>query len=330
MGQADHMLEGNAEKTRACDTSLEDFARGEVARVLGSATRIRDVDVMHAAATSTVLLVTLTGPPQRVVFKVAEHGSSFGTDFDRTAAVVKLARDAGVPAAEVLAVDTTGRAGPWQYLLQEHVPGLPWRKVRPLLDQEETDAAHRKIAAALLASQAVRFEGFGELDRLAGSAGVTLLAGLSRRADRILRERDRAAFLQLLSHHDYLFVDNCSATLCHDDLHHNNVLFAQHADGWQLAGILDWDKAWAGPVDSDVARMAFWDDMTGPGFWQVYRAAVPVVAGDELRLPIYQLLWCLEYDDGSDRHAADTAGLWHHLGEQRPELPNLGRGAPPG
>jgi hypothetical protein len=41
--------------------------------------------------------------------------------------------------------------------------------------------------------------------------------------------------------------------------------------------VLDWDKAWAGPLESDVARMAFWDDMTGDGFWEVYK--VPAAEG---------------------------------------------------
>ena len=319
MVQAGLVLDDGVEREADQGASVGDFARAEIARVLGPRTRIRRLEVVHAADTSTVVLVRLTGSPRQVVFKVAEQGSSFGTDFERTAAVVDLARAAGVPAAAVLAVDTSGRAGPWQYLLLEHVPGLPLRQVRPLLDQEETDAAHRDIAEAVLAIQAVHFDGFGELDRSVRSAGVTLFDGLIRRADRILQERDRAAFLRLLGQHQQLFAaDRSTATLCHDDLHHDNVLFARRARGWQLASILDWDKAWAGPAESDIAKIAFWDDMTGPGFWQVYRAAVPGRAGQEQRLCIYQLLLCLEYDDDSDRHAADTADLWHRLGAQLP------------
>jgi endonuclease/exonuclease/phosphatase family metal-dependent hydrolase len=103
------------------------------------------------------------------------------------------------------------------------------------------------------------------------------------------------------------------ATLCHDDLHHNNVLFRPDGGDWRLAAVLDWDKAWAGSAESEVARMAFWDDMTGPGFWEVYRASVfPSEAAAERAL-IYQLLWCLEYDDGSQRHVADTARLRRRL-----------------
>lgn len=106
------------------------------------------------------------------------------------------------------------------------------------------------------------------------------------------------------------------STLCHDDLHHGNVVFRPAGDSWRLAAVLDWDKSWAGPGESDVARMAFWDDMTGPAFWAVYRDAVPVADGEPGRAPIHQLLWCLEYDEGSARHAADTAALRRRLGSE--------------
>ncbi len=56
------------------------------------------------------------------------------------------------------------------------------------------------------------------------------------------------------------------------------------------------------------ARMA-WDDMTGPGFWEVYSAPNDIDDDAAHRALIYQLLWCLEYDDGTARHAADTTRL---------------------
>jgi aminoglycoside phosphotransferase (APT) family kinase protein len=107
--------------------------------------------------------------------------------------------------------------------------------------------------------------------------------------------------------------------LCHDDLHHQNLVFRPGPDGWRLVAVLDWDKAWAGPDESDLARLAFWDDMTGPGFWSVYRAAVPAADGEEERWAIHQLLWCLEYDVPSRRHRSDTDALCRRLGLPPPE-----------
>ena len=116
----------------------------------------------------------------------------------------------------------------------------------------------------------------------------------------------------MLDRDSALFSSQHAATLCHDDLHHDNVLFRLNSNGWRLVALLDWDKAWAGPAESDVARMAFWDDMTGPGFWEVYPAPNGIDDEAAHRALIYQLLWCLEYDDGTARHAADTTRL-HRL-----------------
>jgi aminoglycoside phosphotransferase (APT) family kinase protein len=110
--------------------------------------------------------------------------------------------------------------------------------------------------------------------------------------------------------------------LVHDDLHHANVVFTARAGDCVLTGVLDWDKAWAGPGESDVARMAFWDDMTGPAFWQTYRAARPTTPGERERMLVHQLLWCLEYDVRTSRHLADTAAVCDRLGVARPAAPS--------
>ena len=112
-----------------------------------------------------------------------------------------------------------------------------------------------------------------------------------------------------------LFTPESAAVLSHDDLHHGNLLFQRANGTWSLTAVLDWDKAWAGPRESDLARVAFWDDMTGPGFWEVYRAAMPIREGEHERALVHQLLWCLEYDSDTVRHRRDTARLLQRLGQ---------------
>ena len=158
----------------------------------------------------------------------------------------------------------------------------------------------------------------GELNGVGQPAASDLLSALRRRAEiRIADEHARDSFNQLLDREAGLFVmGNQAPTLSHDDLHHANLIFHAAQGRWQLAGVLDWDKAWAGPAESDVARMAFWDDMTGPGFWEVYRAAVPMIDGRSERMLIYPLLWCLEYNETSTRHLIETNSLRGQLGIQ--------------
>lgn len=277
------------------DPTLAEFAHEVVTAAAGEGTVVTALELLSGGAASTSLVVSLARPPRRLVLKLAPRESPT-VDFARTAAAMSLARAAGVPLPETLAGGSSSRAGPWQYLLYEHVDGLEWRRLRPQLDARELDSAHRQIATAVLALQSVRLAAFGELDHVGQPIAVDVLACLRHRAElRIAKASDQE--------------------------HHGNVLFRPAAHGWQLAALIDWDKAWAGPAESDLARMSWWDDMTGPGFWEVYRAAVPVADGHRERTLIFQLLWCLEYGQSTPRHLTDTAGLCRQLGVRRGDDP---------
>ena len=300
------------ERAVRVDPGLEEFARSEVSRQLGGGRAI-SVEALQVGIHHAVLLVTVESSPYPVVLKVAGPDDQRPIDFDRTAAVIALAQAAGVPVPAVVAVDSTYRAGPWRYLMLEHVAGTEWRDVRPLLDDDGVAAAHEQMADALLAIQSVRLGSFGEVDE--GLPRPDLLGALRRRADRLITdERARRSFAAVLDRDAGLFVaPEQTSTLSHDDLHHGNLVFRPVRGRWQLVGVLDWDKAWAGPAESDVARMAFWDDMTGPAFWEVYRSAVPMIDGWAERMLIYQLLWCLEFNSTSARHQLDTLRLRRQL-----------------
>jgi aminoglycoside phosphotransferase (APT) family kinase protein len=299
------------------DIDLQDFARTQVRAVLGSETAVTQVEVLQARQEQFVLRLTLSRRPRHLVFKVTGPGARAGVDFQRTAAAVSLARAAGVPVPTVVAAGRSYGSGQWSYLLQEHVDGVEWRRVRPLLDSEQVRTAHRQIATAVLAMQSLRFASFGELNTGGEPAGDDLVAALRHRAElRVTDPRRRTTFFDVLDRRASLFADQLRSTLCHDDLQHTNLIFREGRGGWQLAGVLDWDKAWAGPPESDIARIAFWDDMTGPGFWEVYDAAVPPTAGRDERALLFQLLWCLEYEASTPRHRADTASVCRRLGIQ--------------
>jgi aminoglycoside phosphotransferase (APT) family kinase protein len=297
------------------DFELDDFARTQVRAVLGSETTVTRVAQLRAGQEQFVLELTLSRPPGRLVLKVAGPGAPVGVDLHRTATALSLARAAGVPVPTVLAVETSHWSGPWSYLLQEHVDGLEWRRLRPLLAPEQIRTAHGEIATAVLAMQSVRFSSFGELNAAGEPAGDDLGTALRHRAElRILDPGRRTTFVDVLDRMASLFDDQLRSTLCHDDLQHTNLIFREARGGWELAGVLDWDKAWAGPSESEIARMAFWDDMTGPGFWEVYEAVTPPAEGRSERALVYQLLWCLEYPVSTPRHRADTASVCRRLG----------------
>jgi fructosamine-3-kinase len=96
-------------------------------------------------------------------------------------------------------------------------------------------------------------------------------------------------------------------------LHQYNILFHQVHGHWQLAAILDFDKAWAGHHEIDLARLDLWDGMTQTDFWQTYQRVLPIDPLYAQRRPVYQLLWCLEYADSTPKHLADTQRVCQEL-----------------
>jgi Ser/Thr protein kinase RdoA (MazF antagonist) len=297
---------------------LLDEVRGLVLDVIGRPAARTAVEPLQIRDDAAVLLVPVASGP-RLIVKLASPAAPHPVSFERTRMLTTLAGAAGAPVPEILAADDSMSTRPWRYVIAEHIDGTPWRELRPSLSAEQVAEAHRQLAAALLAVQTVRFSSFGELD-LSGRPpdGQDVLAALHQRAElRIRDERLRKSFRQVLDREAGLFAAESAATLCHDDLHHGNVLFRPDRDGLRLVGLLDWDKAWAGPAESDVARMAFWDDMTGPAFWASYRIHHPARKREGRRRLVYQLLWCLEYDDGSARHAADTNRVRQRLAVRR-------------
>jgi aminoglycoside phosphotransferase (APT) family kinase protein len=289
---------------------LFDDVRALVSEVIGGSDPVRRVEALQVRDASAVLMVT-TAADVGLVVKVAAAQANDPVCFERTAVLTALARSTGAPVPEVLAADDSLYRSRWRYLIAEHIDGVSWRELRPRLSTSHVAAAHRALAETLLRVQSLRFTAYGELDVHGHPAvGRDIVTALHQRADlRVHDPHARATFHEVLTRDGALFASQGAATLCHDDVHRGNVLFRKSSDGWQLVALLDWDKAWAGPAESDVARMAFWDDMTGPGFWEVYPAPNADDGDAARRALIYQLLWCLEYDDGTARHAADTTRL---------------------
>ncbi len=281
----------------------------EVVAALGSSAR--GVRVLQQREGALVLRVDVADGA--VVLRLTAASAARGDD-ERTAAVVGLARAAGVPAPAVLAHGPALRPR-WRVSVEEHVEGTPWASVHPGLGRRELAVVHEDLAGALGALQSVRLRGFGALDRTGRPAGLSLPAALRAQVElRVPTGAARGTAHELLDREAALFDRGDEAVLTHDDLHGGNVLVRRTPSGWRLAALLDWEKAWAGPADADVARMAFWDGMTGPGFWSAYRAGVPERDGDARRALVLQLLWCLEHDWPTPRHRADTARLLAQLG----------------
>lgn len=269
-----------------------------------------------------VLLLRLRHPSVRVVVKVAGPASPLGCPFDRTAMLHRLvtARTT-IPMPEVIAVDVSYRTWPWRYFVKDHIPGREWAVVQQHMSPAELSEAYRLIANAVAQLHAIHFPAFGELAVDGTVQGERpYITALAERASRsIPGERWRARFLSLLDEQQHLFRDVIRPGLCHEDLHKYNILFQRRQGQWRLATILDFDKAWAGHGEIDLARLELWKGMTGKEFRPAYEAICPIEPGYARRRPIYQLLWCLEFARLTPEHLADTQRLCVELGLPRLE-----------
>ena len=262
----------------------------------------------------------LRRPALQIVVKLAGPGAPRASAFERTAMLHRLvAARTSVPMPEILAVDVSCRNWPWRYLIRTHVPGREWAVVRRQMGAEEMAGAYRQMGEAVAHLHTIRFPAFGDLAADGSVQGDgPYLPALSAHAEACIKTpRLRDLFFSALERRRRFFLDVREASLCHEDLHQHNILFQARQGRWRLATILDFDKAWAGHHETDLALLDLWTGMTGQEFWQAYEAICPMDPLYRERRPVYQLLWCLECAWSTPEHVTDTRRVCDELGLPR-------------
>ncbi len=298
-------------------SSTDDALRDLLRESLGSGCQLAGVRVLQAAGAYAVLLAELRDPDRAVVVKLCAPDDPRASAFARAASFARLARErADIPTFEVLAVDASGSHWPWAYLVASQVAGWRWREIVPFLEPREQYAVYEQLGRAAATLHMLRFPCYGQM----GAAGAivpapTYLDALADWVAEHVADRDHAAlFLRLVAERADRFADIGPPQLTHEDLNPGNLLVHNEHGYWRLSGVLDFDKAWAGCGESDLARLELWRGMTGDGFAQGYTGMLPVSAGYPDRRALYQLLWCLEYARPTPAHNADTRAVCAALG----------------
>jgi fructosamine-3-kinase len=288
-----------------------------LSKTIGSDARLTSYEILNQHPDYYVLEITLGQPSLKLAVKLAGLDAPYHYPFDRTAMFHRIVREqTSIAMPEILAVDVSYDHYPWRYLIKTYLPGEEWRVVKLQLTTREQVEAYRQIGQAVAELHNIRFEAFGEVnnDGMVKS-GSDYPSALNHHILKIIKNPDhRDILLNLVDKQSFLFQDVTEARLCHEDLHHRNILFSQQNGRWQLATILDFDKAWAGHHEIDLAKLEFWTDMMGEGFWQAYNHVVSMDTLYPERRPIYQLLWCLDYVANTPKHLADTRLLCEQLG----------------
>jgi aminoglycoside phosphotransferase (APT) family kinase protein len=286
-------------------------------QIFGTKVELIDYKIGNQQHDYLVLLVQLRNPSIEVVVKLAGPEAPLACPFERTAMLQRLvATRTTIPMPEVLAVDMSYQNWPWRYFIKTHIPGLEWAVVRQQMNREELSNAYQQLGNSVAQLHTIHFSMFGEL-AVDGSVqgNGPYFKTLTEHAHSSIHDAHlRDLFFSVLEKQQHLFLDVRHASLCHEDLHKHNILFQHRQGQWHLATILDFDKAWAGHHETDLARLELWEGVMSNEFWRSYEAICPIAPLYEQRRPIYQLLWCLEYARPTAEHLADTQRLCTELG----------------
>ena len=307
-------------KTVISQDELQEFLQG----IFGTKVKIADQKIANQQHDYLVLIVQLRSPSMHLVVKLAGPEAWMAASFERTAMFHHLvAANASTPMPEILAVNTSYQTWPWRYMIKTFIPGQEWAIVRQQMNDAQLANAYHQIGSAVAKLHAIRFPTFGEpgIDGIVPGSDSYLTSLIERVRCSISSPHLRDLFYSVLEKRKFLFLDVLQASLCHEDLHGHNLIFQFHQNRWRLAAILDFDKAWSGHNEIDLARMEFWKGMTSKDFWVAYKAIHPIEPLYEQRRPIYQLQWCFEYARMTPEHLADTRLLCAELG--LPELENF-------
>ncbi len=259
-------------------------------------------------------IVSVGTADDRLIVKLV--ASTAVPSFEAARAKHDLIRHAAdIPMSEMIAADDSASHVPFRYSIQTRLSGEEWFTRRGRLDETDRERALANLGDVVGRLHEPKLPAFGTLP---GASERHCLAALTTHSRKIIRdERLGARFTELLIRNAELWASAIQPSITHDDLHGFNVLFHPHRP-MDVSGILDFDKAWSGPAESDLARMELWHGMSGPSFLAAYRERIPELPGYAERRPFYQLLWCLEFAQNTPDHLETTNTLLTRL-----ELPTL-------
>jgi aminoglycoside phosphotransferase (APT) family kinase protein len=277
-------------------------------------------------------VVASVATTDRFIVKLEIPGTGRNRRFDTVAAIAKKVRNqTTVPTFDVVAVDVSRREWSWNVLVVTELAGETWAQMHPRMDEVQRATAQRQLGRAAAQLHTLNFTAYGELgleadSRVAGQSGP--MAALAARAERRLRTpRFLDYFRQGLDGHGPVLEAALGPRLCHEDLNPYNLLFELHNEEPILTGVLDFESAWAGLPESDLARLELWRLTRGTALRDGYAEAGCISDTYVGRRPLLQLLWCLEYAeyDASMQHQLDTRAVCDELGidpiQLRPESP---------
>jgi aminoglycoside phosphotransferase (APT) family kinase protein len=249
-----------------------------VARMLEpifGACSIASLEPLTGGLVNTNYRVRLAGRAEPVVLRVYADPEACPRD----AALLRLVRDR-VPVPEILLADSSGERCDRPYAVMSWIEGVPLEEAMrsdptgaPLVVGRaagETLAAigsHAFTQSGFFGADLVPHEPSGETAEMATFPGYIescfAAPGVAGRLGEPLATR-----LQELVRQSAAYLPDWQepAVLVHADYKSGNILVHPDGDRWRVAGVLDWEFAFAGPHLYDFTMLLRYSDELPPGF----------------------------------------------------------------
>lgn len=215
---------------------------------------------------------------------------------DAEAEVDRLCEKEQIPCSHVLAVDTSKTMLDRDYMLVECIDSLPL--CDPSVPPEAKPALYRQTGYFLSQFHQIQGQSFGRVyDVIHGNGYKSWGEALLRECEDISKMLLEADLMEseILSDIHGLLEENLpllelqKPRLTHTDIWEGNILVRQSGNSWEVAAIIDGDRAYFGDPDYDLATP--W--MTTSDFFRGYGKIPSDSPNRQKKLHIYRLLICL-------------------------------------
>lgn len=188
--------------------------------------------------------------------------------------VYRLCKQAGIPCSKVLCCDTSKQLADRDYMIVEYIDSIPMTNAD--LDETQKARIREQVGSYTAKLHGIQGESFGYLSRAAaGQAKNTWAQALQMEADDItdrLRkyntytEEEFNQITGIFRKYEGLLNEIKTPCLVHSDLWEGNVLLHKQGETYEVAAIIDADRAVFGDIDFEFASQWMTDEFFFKGY----------------------------------------------------------------
>jgi len=313
----------------AASRIFKELSNAEIKKVIsnlfGNDTKIIDCSLMKGGVFNTTYLVKTDSEKNGIVLRVAPVNRHLLFDFERSMMSAeplyyKLLQENNIPTSDVICYDSTYRIIDRQYIIFKYIRSIPMNDISVPLNVKPV--LYQRLGEIIAKLHNIKGGKFGwkrpnnELEQY-DSWGAFLLRFAREIADRasnfgIFSDLELKRFINVFT--DTAVFDQIKQdSMVHADLWEGNVLVSENDGEWDVAALIDIDKAIFGDKDLEFASPT----MLNERFLSGYGTRAEETSNSIFRRNAYRLLesfmyayiWFAQFENIERHEAAKRDGL---------------------